>query len=252
VASFQAGCWCGAGGRGGGALSVGTAEAVRLITARRGADRCQRARRYAAGHAAVRATCRWASSKVPRKCPATRLAAGAAVPFGARAGRAAALLRKAAREGGVAGGGTAAWREAASDREIGLTGACGVCAARDNCCFAASGCRMTPVKMYTTQVCPFCLRAKPCSAARRAGHRGDPHRPRPASARHGADHRPPHGAADLRRRDHVGGCDDLIALDRRGGLLPCWGPDRARAARPARPSPLLGNNRGLRFIPVRW
>jgi hypothetical protein len=31
---------------------------------------------------------------------------------------------------------------------------------------------------------------------------------------------PPHGAADLHRRRHVGGCDDLYALERAGKLDP--------------------------------
>lgn len=81
---------------------------------------------------------------------------------------------------------------------------------------------MQPVKMFTTLVCPFCIRAKALLKQ--------------------------HGVAEIdevrvdldpAQRDtmmqitgrrtvpqifigntHVGGCDDLIALDQRGGLLP--------------------------------
>lgn len=101
--------------RGGGGLSVGTAEAVRLINREKGVliDVCEPAE-FAAGHAAG-----------ARNVPLGRLAGAKEVPSnkalplvvlcasGARAGRAAAMLRKAGHEKAVSlAGGTAAWREA--------------------------------------------------------------------------------------------------------------------------------------------
>jgi glutaredoxin 3 len=81
---------------------------------------------------------------------------------------------------------------------------------------------MQAVKMYTTAVCPYCTRAKQILKSRGVAQieeiRID---------------------TDLAQRDammeitgrrtvpqifigqtHVGGCDDLVALDARGGLLP--------------------------------
>ena len=84
---------------------------------------------------------------------------------------------------------------------------------------------MTPVKMYTTQVCPYCIRAKALLKQRGVT----------AIEEIRID-------LDLAERDrmvaltgrrtvpqifigdtHVGGCDDLVALDQRGGLLPLLG-----------------------------
>jgi glutaredoxin 3 len=81
---------------------------------------------------------------------------------------------------------------------------------------------MPVVKMYTTQVCPYCLRAKALLAQRGVTAideiRVDLH---PAER---------HTMVQLTGRrtvpqifigdTHVGGCDDLMALDQRGGLLP--------------------------------
>ncbi len=101
--------------RGGGGLSVGTAEAVRLINREKGVliDVGEPAE-FAAGHAAG-----------ARNVPLGRLAGAKEVPSnktlplvllcasGARAGRAAAMLRKAGHEKAVSlAGGTSAWREA--------------------------------------------------------------------------------------------------------------------------------------------
>jgi rhodanese-related sulfurtransferase len=102
-------------GRGGGALSVGTAEAVRLINREKGVliDVCEPAE-FAAGHAA-------GARNVPlgKLGGAKELPSNKALPLvllcasGARANRAAALLRKAGHEKAVSlAGGTAAWREA--------------------------------------------------------------------------------------------------------------------------------------------
>jgi glutaredoxin 3 len=81
---------------------------------------------------------------------------------------------------------------------------------------------MVPVKMYTTQVCPFCIRAKALLKQRGVESieeiRIDLH---PAE-------RQTMMAITGRRTvpqifigsTHVGGCDDLIELDQRGGLAP--------------------------------
>lgn len=81
---------------------------------------------------------------------------------------------------------------------------------------------MKPVKMYTTQVCPYCVRAKMLLKQRGVAEidevRIDLH----------PDQRE-HMMAITGRRSvpqifigdtHVGGCDDLIALDSAGGLMP--------------------------------
>ncbi len=79
-----------------------------------------------------------------------------------------------------------------------------------------------PVLMYTTAVCPYCIRAKQLLAARGVGEIEevridlDPARRDEMMQRTGRRTVPQIyiGAT------HVGGCDDLIALDRAGGLLP--------------------------------
>jgi glutaredoxin 3 len=81
---------------------------------------------------------------------------------------------------------------------------------------------MQPVKMYTTLVCPYCVRAK-ALLKQRGVEVIDEIR---------VDLQPHHRDAMVRitgRRTvpqifigdtHVGGCDDLIDLDQRGQLLP--------------------------------
>jgi glutaredoxin 3 len=81
---------------------------------------------------------------------------------------------------------------------------------------------MAPVKMYTTQVCPFCIRAKALLKQRGVA----------AIEEVRVDLDPAERQTMMQitgRRTvpqifigatHVGGCDDLIALDQRGGLLP--------------------------------
>ena len=79
-----------------------------------------------------------------------------------------------------------------------------------------------PVLMYTTAVCPYCIRAKQLLAARGVGEIEevridlDPARRDEMMQRTGRRTVPQIyiGAT------HVGGCDDLIALDQAGGLLP--------------------------------
>ena len=84
---------------------------------------------------------------------------------------------------------------------------------------------MKPVKMYTTQYCPYCIRAK--SLLKQRGVE--------AIDEIRVDEQPAerHTMVQLTGRRtvpqifiggvHVGGCDDLIALDQRGGLMPLLG-----------------------------
>ena len=81
---------------------------------------------------------------------------------------------------------------------------------------------MPPVKMYTTAVCPYCVRAKQILQAKGVQ----------AIEEVRVDLHPEERARMVEitgRRTvpqifigvtHVGGCDDLIALDGRGGLMP--------------------------------
>ena len=81
---------------------------------------------------------------------------------------------------------------------------------------------MQAVKMYTTQVCPYCQRAK-MLLKQRGVKAIEEIRIDVDSAQRD------HMMAITGQRTvpqifigetHVGGCDDLIALDQRGGLLP--------------------------------
>ena len=81
---------------------------------------------------------------------------------------------------------------------------------------------MTTVRMYTTQVCPFCQRAKALLMQRGVT----------AIDEIRVDLEPAEREKMMTltgRRTvpqifigerHVGGCDDLMALDQRGGLMP--------------------------------
>ena len=81
---------------------------------------------------------------------------------------------------------------------------------------------MSPVKMYTTEVCPFCIRAKALLKQRGVDAIEE--------IRVDLDPGERTKMMDLTGRrtvpqifigdTHVGGCDDLMALDQRGGLLP--------------------------------
>jgi glutaredoxin 3 len=81
---------------------------------------------------------------------------------------------------------------------------------------------MKPVKMYTTQTCPFCLRAK--ALLRQRGVEAIEE----IRVDLDADERSRMVALTGRRTvpqifigdTHVGGCDDLVALDHRGALEP--------------------------------
>ena len=85
---------------------------------------------------------------------------------------------------------------------------------------------MTPVKMYTTAVCPYCTRAKQILKARGVQHieevridLSDEERDR-MMALTGRRTVPQIFIGDT----HVGGFDDLMALDSRGGLQPLLEP----------------------------
>ncbi len=81
---------------------------------------------------------------------------------------------------------------------------------------------MKSVKMYTSQVCPFCVRAKALLAQRGVTQIDeirvdlDPAERERMVELTGRRTVPQIFIGDL----HVGGCDDLQALDRRGELLP--------------------------------
>lgn len=80
--------------------------------------------------------------------------------------------------------------------------------------------------MYTTQVCPYCVRAKALLKQRGVEAIDE--------VRVDVDPAARHRMVELTGRrtvpqifigdTHVGGCDDLIALDQRGGLMPLLNP----------------------------
>lgn len=84
---------------------------------------------------------------------------------------------------------------------------------------------MNPVRMYTTQVCPFCQRAKALLKQRGVQQIEE------IRVDLDADQRDRMIQETGRRTvpqifiggTHVGGCDDLVALDQKGGLLPLLG-----------------------------
>jgi len=81
---------------------------------------------------------------------------------------------------------------------------------------------MQAVKMYTTQVCPFCQRAKMLLKQRGVDQIDE--------VRVDLDPSQRDTMIQITGRrtvpqifigsTHVGGCDDLVALDQRGGLVP--------------------------------
>lgn len=81
---------------------------------------------------------------------------------------------------------------------------------------------MQTVKMYTTAVCPYCTRAKQILKAKGVAQIEE--------IRIDTDPQARAQMMELTQRrtvpqifigdTHVGGCDDLIALDGRGGLVP--------------------------------
>ena len=81
---------------------------------------------------------------------------------------------------------------------------------------------MTAVRMYTTQVCPYCIRAKALLKQRGVDVIEevridlDPGQREQMIALTGRRTVP----QIFIGQTHVGGCDELIALDRSGGLAP--------------------------------
>lgn len=81
---------------------------------------------------------------------------------------------------------------------------------------------MQPVKMYTTAVCPYCIRAKQILKSKGVDAIEEIRIDMEPEARMqmmeitGRRTVPQIFIGDT----HVGGCDDLVALDGRGGLLP--------------------------------
>ena len=81
---------------------------------------------------------------------------------------------------------------------------------------------MNRVRMYTTQVCPYCIRAKALLKQRGVASIDEvrvdlePAQREQMVALTGRRTVPQIFIGDT----HVGGCDDLIALDQRGGLMP--------------------------------
>ena len=81
---------------------------------------------------------------------------------------------------------------------------------------------MQPVTMYTTAVCPYCIRAKQILKARGVENINEirvdsqPQERLKMMEITGRRTVPQIFIGDT----HVGGCDDLMALDSRGGLTP--------------------------------
>jgi len=81
---------------------------------------------------------------------------------------------------------------------------------------------MQAVKMYTTAVCPYCIRAKQLLKARGVEHIEeiridiDPSQREQMMSSTGRRTVPQIFIGNT----HVGGCDDLVELDGQGGLLP--------------------------------
>ena len=81
---------------------------------------------------------------------------------------------------------------------------------------------MQPVKMYTTAYCPYCIRAKQILQAKGVGQIDEirvdvePEQRMKMMEITGRRTVPQIFIGDK----HVGGCDDLMALDSRGGLVP--------------------------------
>lgn len=81
---------------------------------------------------------------------------------------------------------------------------------------------MQPVKMYTTAVCPYCIRAKQILKSKGVEQIEEiridmqPEERMKMMEITGRRTVPQIFIGDT----HVGGCDDLVALDGRGGLVP--------------------------------
>ena len=81
---------------------------------------------------------------------------------------------------------------------------------------------MKPVEIYTTQTCPYCIAAKRLLVKKGVDFKeidvgGQPQLRAAMTQRAGGRTSVPQiFIGDT----HVGGCDDLIALDQKGGLMP--------------------------------
>ena len=87
------------------------------------------------------------------------------------------------------------------------------------------------ITMYTTEVCPYCLRAKSLLKARGVTEIDEIRVDRDPTARTAMIERT--GRRTVPQifigGTHIGGCDDLIELDQRGGLLPLLQPQSAQS-----------------------
>jgi glutaredoxin 3 len=85
---------------------------------------------------------------------------------------------------------------------------------------------MPAVKMYTTAVCPYCIRAKQLLNARGVAQIEEIRIDLDPEAR--AQMMEITGRRTVPQifigETHVGGCDDLVALDSKGGLMPLLQP----------------------------
>lgn len=84
---------------------------------------------------------------------------------------------------------------------------------------------MAEVEIYTTTVCPYCVRAKALLSRKGAAYKEINVETQPdlrdaMIQRAGGKRTVPQIFIDGR---HIGGCDDLYALDRQGGLDPLLG-----------------------------
>ena len=81
---------------------------------------------------------------------------------------------------------------------------------------------MQAVKIYTTATCPYCIRAKQLLKERGVEHMQEIRSEADPSQR--AKMMEVSGRRTVPQifigQTHVGGCDDLVALDGQGGLMP--------------------------------
>ncbi len=86
-----------------------------------------------------------------------------------------------------------------------------------------------PVLMYTTAVCPYCIRAKQLLKARGVGEIEEVRVDLDPARRDEMMERTQRRTVPqiFIGNTHVGGCDDLVALDAAGGLLPLLAGDPA-------------------------